>query len=471
MSVTFNASANATPASGIIVATCTIGGEEYQLAILAGTDGQPFGLSTSPLHVAVTNIASAVISSGSVVVTNALSASISGGSVALLAGANIFGSASAIQSTPTGSGNAWPIRLTDLTNNAVIDSASRLLTAASIVNTASVIINSGSVTVTNQVSASISNIASVVVSSGSVVVTNALSASISGGSVAILAGANIMGSASVIQSTPTGSANAWPVRLTDLTNNAVWDSASRLLTAASIVNTASVIVNSGSVTVTNQVSASISNIASVVVSSGSVVVTNALSASISGGSVALLTGANTFGAASAIQGTAAAITAPWPVKLTDSVDSAMIDSASRQHVVLSDGASAFGIPGSPLSQTGEGQKIWWGGSLLTLNQINMSSSVSGCTRIVASTSGQAIVVVAATFTTSSCQFIGWIASGAGAASAAIQTAMPFGTNGGMDANRMPHGWLWSFPSGSNAIVTTTSACNVAGTIQYLNVAS
>src|SRR3990167_2995109 len=223
MSVTFNASANATPASGIIVATCTIGGEEYQLAILAGTDGQPFGLSTSPLHVAVTNIASTVISSGSVVVTNALSASISGGSVALLAGANIFGSASAIQSTPTGSGNAWPIRLTDLTNNAVIDSASRLLTAASIVNTASVIINSGSVTVTNQVSASISNVASVVVSSGSVVVTNPISASISNvasviiasGSVVVTNGlsASISNNITVIQG--ASGASPWGVRILD----------------------------------------------------------------------------------------------------------------------------------------------------------------------------------------------------------------------------------------------------------------
>ena len=115
--------------------------------------------------------------------------------------------------------------------------------------------------------------------------------------------------------------------------------------------------------------------------------------------------------------------------------------------------------------------MYWATSVITISQIDLSSSVAGCTRIVASTAGQAIVILNATFTTSTCQLIGWIASGAGAASAAVQTQMPFGTNGGMDAKRSPDGYLWAFPSGSNAIITTTSACYVAGTINYIKVAS
>jgi hypothetical protein len=137
-----------------------------------------------------------------------------------------------------------------------------------------------------------------------------------------------------------------------------------------------------------------------------------------------------------------------------------------------DGGVVYGGPsGSPLIVAGIGNQLWWAGSLLTVNSANLSASTSGCTRIVASGAGQAIVIVAATFTTSSCQFIGWVASGAGAASSLVQTPMPFGTNGGMDANRMPHGHIWQFPSGSNAVLTTTSACVVAGTIDYLMVAS
>ena len=319
-------------------------------------------------------------------------------------------------------------RITDGTDNVVVDAASRLLTTACITNTASVI-----------------------VSSGSFVVTNTLTAS-------------------VIQSSPNTIGNAWPVRLTDTTDGVAVTAASELL--VSVNNTASVIVSSGSVTVINALSASISNVASVIVSSGSVVVTNGLSASVSGGSVALLTGANVIGTASAIQGTAAAITAPWPVKLSDSVDSVVVDSTCRLAVALTDGTNAYGLPASPLSQTGQGQTIYWAGSTLTVKQIDISSSISGCTAIVASTNGFATVVLAVTFTTSTCQFIGWTACGnSGAASLTIQTRMPFGTNGGMDVNRMPHGYVWAFPSGSIAVITTNSACYVAGTMNYVTVAS
>jgi hypothetical protein len=354
-------------------------------------------------------------------VTNTVSASISAGSVALLTGANVIGSASVIQSTAAAYTAPWPTKQSDGTDSLSITAASEAL----------VFVN---------------NTASVIVSSGSLVVTNALSASISGGSVALLTGANVIGSASVIQSTGAAITSPWAVKLSDGTDSAAVTSASEQL----------VFVN---------------NVASAIVSSGSVTVINALSASISGGSIALLTGANTIGVASVIQGTAAAITAPWPVKVSDGTDSGNIDSASRLTIAITNSGETYGIPGSPLVVSGAGPKMYWGGSLLTINQIDLSSSVSGCTRIVASTAGAAIVILDATFTTSGCQRIGWIASGAGAASAAVQTPMPFGTNGGMDAKRSPDSYLWLVPSGSNAIITTTSACYVAGTITYITPAS
>src|SRR3990167_6320673 len=240
MSVTFTASANATPASGIVIATCTVSSEEYQLIILAGQDGNTFGVGiASPLFTrlsdgtdsvlvnaasrltteasliggsinaasaVVTNIVSASIGSGSITVDKVdtvVSTSVAGGSVALLTGANTIGTASVIQSTPTGIANAWPVQLTDGTDTALVNAASRLTTEASILG--------GSI------------------NAASVIVTAQVSASVSGGSVALLTGANTIGVASVIQSTPTGIANAWPVKITDGTDSVVVTAASEAL--------------------------------------------------------------------------------------------------------------------------------------------------------------------------------------------------------------------------------------------------
>jgi hypothetical protein len=331
-------------------------------------------------------------------------------------------------------------------------------------------------------------------------------ASIIGGSVALLAGANTIGVASVIQSgtwtfsASVTSAAASPVytRISDGTDTAAVNAASRLLTEASVIggsvallagaNTigvASVIqsgawavsaslVNSGSVVVTNQVSASISSgsvallagantigaasaiqsgawaVSASLVNSGSVVVTNTVSASISSGSVALLAGANTIGAASAIQGAPNSNANGWPVKVTD-------------------GTNIYGVAGSPFSITRVVDQVYFGGSLLTASLVNLSASAAGCTLIVASSNGNAIVIVGVTFTTSGCQRIGWTACGNdGGASALVQTPMPFGTNGGVTER---DDVLWAFPSGSKAVLTTTSACYVAGRVRYLYAAS
>jgi ferredoxin len=516
------ASANATPASGTTVATNTVSSIEYQVVQIGDASGSILGAAVgSPLRVqigdgtdiamveagsalrvnlrntggsefgygiasplfdrisdgvdsvavtaaselqvnvpnqvsaSISNSPSVIVSSGSVVVTNALSASIS----------NTL-TASAIQGVAACPAAAWPVRLTDLTDSVAVTAASELL-------------------------AFVNNSPSVVVSSGSVVVTNALSASIS----------NTL-TASAIQGVAACPAAAWPVRLTDLTDSVAVTAASELL--VNVNNAASVVVSSGSVVVTNALSASISNTLtasaiqgiaacpaaawpmrvtdltdsvavtaasellafvnnspSVVVSSGSVVVTNALSASIS----------NTL-TASVIQSTGLGITAAWSARLTDTVDSVTVTPGSALHVNLRAATgSELGVSGSPIAQAGDMNVLWWTGSLLSVSRVNISSSVSGCTRIVASTAGNAIVVIATTFTTSGCQLIGWIASGAAAASAEVQTRMPFGTNGGMDANRMPHAFLWNFPSGSNAVITTTSACYVAGTLNYISVPS
>lgn len=486
------------------------------------------------ISASISNSPSVIVSSGSVVVTNALSASVSGGSVALLAGANVVGSASVIQSTPTGIGNAWPVKITDGTDTVGVNAASQMLVAVSaasvnIVDTAGnqygisaasplyvsggaggtsstdkATFAEGSTAFTptggvflettvgltasqsglarmtaqraihvnlrdangSQIGAgaasplyiSVSNSPSVVVSSGSVVVTNALSASISNtltvgnilsasigsGSIALLAGANVIGSASVIQSTPTGIANAWPFKLTDGTDTAIVTAASLLAVDAS------------------------GTTASRIISSGSVVVTNALSASISGGSLAMLTGANVIGSASAIQGTAACPAAAWSVRISDLTDTATVTAASALHVNLrSVGGSELGVTGSPLIIDQDNGTVFVSGSVITLNSKNVSASTSGCIIIVSGCAGKLIRVLAATYTTSGCQNIGWLSGSS--ASSLLQSPMPFATFGGMDSNRMPDGYLWQTGSGSALVMTTTQASVVAGNLNFIYV--
>lgn len=160
---------------------------------------------------------------------------------------------------------------------------------------------------------------------------------------------------------------------------------------------------------------------------------------------------------------------PLFVRVGDGTDTAFVDAASRLAVALTDGANAYGLAGSPLPIVPVVNQMYFGGSLLTVNQAIISSSAAGCTVIVASLNGFATVVVGARFTTSSCQLIGWTAcgDGGGGASAAVQLPMPFGTNGGMTERDL----LWQFPSGSGAAITTTSACYVRGLLNFLRVAS
>lgn len=144
--------------------------------------------------------------------------------------------------------------------------------------------------------------------------------------------ADLVRAASVIQASPAAFANAWPMRLTDSVDGAAVDAASRLLTSACIVNAPSVVVVSAvaspvfgrltdgvdTVAVDSAsrllVAACVVNAASVVVSSGSTVVTAASVTSLP--------------AASVVQATPGAITAPWPVKLSDGTDSAAVTAGS-----------------------------------------------------------------------------------------------------------------------------------------------
>ena len=442
------------------------------------SNGNELGSGTgSPLFASVTNSPSVIVSSGSVVVTNSVSASIS--------------------------------------------------------NSPSVIVSSGSVVVTNSVSASISNSPSVIVSSGSVVVINPISASISntvtitgsgidadkatfaeGTTTLNVVGGMFLDTTVSLTASQVGIARqtaqrAIHVNLRDNngsqlgagTASPLYSSITNLAGSAagsplfvSVTNSPSVIVSSGSVVVTNALSASISNSPSVIVSSGSVVVTNALSASISGGSVALLTGANAIGTVAVTNLAGSAAGSPLFTSVTNIVSASIgsgsvallaganvIGSASviqstptgvanAWPVTLAQSGSVYGVSGSPLAVAQDVKNLWFAGSLIAASTVNLSASVSGCTRIVASAAGKAILVLAATYVTSNSQNIGWVASGAGAASVLVQSPMPFAQFGGMDANRHP-GTLWEFPSGSNAILTTTSACIVAGNITYIQVAS
>jgi hypothetical protein len=176
-------------------------------------------------------------------------------------------------------------------------------------------------------------------------------------------------------------------------------------------------------------------------------------------------GSPTFVSITNLAGSAAG--SPLFTRVGDGTDTAFVDSASRLGIAITDGTNAFGLAGSPLPIVPVLNQVYYSGSLLSVNLADVSASAAGCTVIVASSNGFATVVIGATFTTSSCQFIGWIASNTGAGSAAVQTRMPFGTNGGMTEADL----LWQFPSGSTAVMTTTSACVVAGRLKYIRVAS
>lgn len=357
MPVTITACANSTPPGGTIIATKTVASQDYQQFILSDNNGSALGqASGSPVYFSLVN------STGSVAITN-----------------------------PTGSVN---------------------------------IINStGSMLVTNI--------------PASVVVSNWTGSA--AGSPIFASITNLSGSAAgsplfVTQNNMTGSAAGSPL-FASITNLAGSAAGSPLF--ASITN------STGSVNIIN--------------STGSMIVTN-LTGSAAGSpifaSITNLSGsvagsplfASITNSVSAIQGTPACPAGAWPIVITDRTNN-------------------FGFSNSPLAVTFDVMNVYFAGSLLAASNANISAASAACTRIVASSNGKAIIVMAATFTTSGCQNIGWIASGAGGASANVQTAMPFGTYGGMDANRLPNA-LWIFPSGSNAIMTTTSGCIVAGNLTY-----
>lgn len=391
MPVTITACANSTPVGGTIIATKTVASQDYQQFILSDNNGSALGqVSGSPVYFSLVN------STGSVALTNPT------GSVNII---NSTGSmlvtnipASVVVSNWTGSAAGSPI-FASITNLAGSAAGSPLF--ASITN------STGSVNIIN--------------STGSMLVTN-------------LTGSAAGSPLFVTQNNMTGSAAGSPL-FASITNLAGSAAGSPLF--ASITN------STGSVNIIN--------------STGSLIVTN-LTGSAAGSpifaSITNLSGsvagsplfASITNSVSAIQGTPACPAGAWPIVITDRTNN-------------------FGFSNSPLAVTFDVMNVYFAGSLLAASNANISAASAACTRIVASSNGKAIIIFAATFTTSGCQNIGWIASGAGGASTNVQTAMPFGTYGGMDANRVPNA-LWIFPSGSNAIMTTTSGCIVAGNLTY-----
>lgn len=450
MSITYSASGIS---AGTKVATCMLSDNSHaQMVVMVDSDGNLVGGAASPLWMqaaSVIPVSGSSIQSGAWTVTASLvtpASSIQSG--AWFVGASVLNSPSMVVSSgsvvvtslPAASAiqsGLWSVSASIVNSPSVVVSS---LPAASAIQTgawavSASVVNAASVVVTNQVSASISNaitasaiqtgawsVSASVVNAASVVVTNQVSASISG-SVALLPGANVIGSASVIQS------GAWAVSVTSQAGSA----AGSPLFVSLTNSTGSVLVanSTGSMLVTNLAG---SAAGSPLFSS----ITNQVSASISNALTA-----------SAIQGTPAALAGAWPVKLTD-------------------GVSGMGVPGSPLVVALESNRVWWSGSPLAVRSANLSASAA-CTIVIPGTGGQAIVIVAATFTTSGSQRVGWLSGSA--ASALVQTPMPFATHGGMDAQRLPHGHLWSFGSGCAAVVTTSAPCDLAGTLNYLLVAS
>ena len=347
--ITFTASADSTPPANTVVATKQFGGGEHaQEIILADVDENFFsasGFGASPIVTIVSNLLSVSIGSGSVTVdkiNSQISASVSGGSVALLAGANVFGSASVIQSTPTGIGNAWPVKITDGVDIVGINSSSQLLVAiaaasVNIVDTAG-----------NQYGISAASPMYVTGGAGG---TNIADAG------AFAEGVTSLTPAGGVYLETTASLTASQVGMFRITASRALHVNLRDASGLQLGVTGSPIVAtiiSGTVnTISNQVSAS--------VSSGSITVDKVnlqVSASVSGGSVALLAGANNIGIASVIQ----QVTSGWSLSSIYNQVSASISAGSITVDKIDDRVSASISGGS-----------------ITIDKVNLqvSASVSG----------------------------------------------------------------------------------------------
>ncbi len=322
---------------------------------------------------------------------------------------NILGISGSPLVVTGGAAGGSSMSITNGTDTVDVDSASRLLTVASAVITNVVSASIGNVLTTQ---ASLLNVsidsASRMLTVASAVVTNQVSASIS----------NTL-TASAIQGTGAAITAPWTVRISDAVDSVSVDSASRLTVAASAV-------------VTNIVSASISN---------------------------TLT-------ASAIQGTPAAYAAAWPMRITDGTDGAAVTTASGQHVNLrSNGGNELGVSGSPIAVAAD-NTIYVSGSLFTPVSLGFSGSTAGSSVVIAGVSGCQIRVLSMTFTTTASQLIGWQSGSAGTAASTIP-AMGFANFGGMDVNRLPHGYLLQTGNGSALVISQTTACYVRGSITYV----
>ena len=347
--ITFTASADSTPPANTVVATKQFGGGEHaQEIILADVDENFFsasGFGASPIVTIVSNLLSASIASGSVTVDKInlqISASVSGGSVALLAGANVFGSASVIQSTPTGIGNAWPIKITDGVDIVGINSSSQLLVA---VAAASVNIVD---TAGNQYGISAASPMYVTGGAGGTNIADA-GAFAEGVTSLTPAGGVYLETTASLTASQVGmfritASRALHVNLRDASGLQLGVTGSPIVatitsgTVNTISNQISASVSGGSITVDKvnlQVSASISsgtintisNQVSASIGSGSITVDKVnlvVSTSVIGGSIALLAGTNTIGVASVIQ----QVTSGWSLSSIYNVVSASISSGS-----------------------------------------------------------------------------------------------------------------------------------------------
>jgi hypothetical protein len=84
--------------------------------------------------------------------------------------------------------------------------------------------------------------------------------------------------------------------------------------------------------------------------------------------------------------------------------------------------------------------------------------------VVSAVTGKKIRVVALVLTMSAAGTVLWKSS----TTSTIQDAMPFAANGGMDANRMPHGFLFETVA-TEDLKVTVSAGTCTGLLNYVEV--
>jgi hypothetical protein len=116
-------------------------------------------------------------------------------------------------------------------------------------------------------------------------------------------------------------------------------------------------------------------------------------------------------------------------------------------------------------QVTPGNQIFMDGQVLTIKVAPFNVTATGDQALVPAVAGKKIRVLAITLTCS----VATAVSFKSAAGTTLIQGMSFAANGGMDVNRMPHGWFCETAVGEALNMNNSVASNVRGSLCYVEV--